>query len=97
MAVLKKTLRTCSNGHSYYKSTDCPTCPVCEEENKPGSGFLTLLAAPARRALTNNNITTLHQLATFTEAEILQLHGMGKKSLPTLQAALKKEKLSFKK
>jgi DNA-directed RNA polymerase alpha subunit len=97
MAVLKKTLRICSNGHSYYKSTECPTCPVCEKENKPAPGFLTLLSAPARRALENNNITTLHQLAKFTEAEILQLHGMGSKSLPALQAALKKEKLSFKK
>jgi len=24
--------RICSNGHKFYKSSDCPTFPVCEKE-----------------------------------------------------------------
>ncbi|MBI3882878.1 MAG: hypothetical protein HY305_01300 [Sphingobacteriales bacterium] len=93
----KKTLRTCLKGHQYYKTSDCPTCPICEKEHKPTEGFLSLLAAPARRALENKGIKTLQQLAKFTEKEILALHGMGPGSLPKLRTSLTKEKLSFKK
>jgi len=83
-------------GHSYYKSSDCPTCPVCEEEKKPKDGFLSLLAAPARRALENNGIRTLKQLSKLSEEEILRLHGMGKASLPKLKAALAEKGLLLK-
>jgi DNA-directed RNA polymerase alpha subunit len=90
-----KTLRTCPNGHQYYKSSDCPVCPECEKQNKPG-GFFSALSAPARRALEAAGITTLQQLATYSEKEILKLHGMGKASLPRLKEALKHEGFSFK-
>ncbi|TND01812.1 MAG: hypothetical protein FD123_4188 [Bacteroidetes bacterium] len=93
----RKNLRTCRKGHTYYKSSDCPTCPVCEQERKPKDGFLALLSAPARRALENKGIATLKQLAACSEAEILKLHGMGPASLPKLHSALKGEGLSFKK
>lgn len=89
-------LKICDNGHQFYKSSDCPTCPQCEQERKPEEGFLSLLAAPARRALENNGITTLKQLSEFTEKEILQFHGMGKSSIPKLKQALKEGHLSFK-
>ncbi|WP_339735873.1 RNA polymerase alpha subunit C-terminal domain-containing protein [uncultured Sunxiuqinia sp.] len=89
------SLRTCKNGHLYYKSSDCPTCPVCEEERKPTAGFLSSLAAPARRALENEGILTIQQLAERSESEILQLHGMGKSSLPKLHSALKEHGLRF--
>ena len=90
-----KTLRTCPNGHQYYKSSDCPVCPECEKQNKPG-GFPSALSAPARRALQAAGITSLQQLATWSEKEILDLHGMGKASLPLLRAALKSKDLGFK-
>lgn len=96
MTIVKKTLRTCTKGHRYYKSSDCPTCPICEEERKPKDGFLSLLAAPARRALENNGITTLKELSRLSEEEILKFHGMGKASLPKLRAALAEKGLSFK-
>jgi len=64
---------------------------------KPTESFLTLLNAPARRALENEGIATLEQLSTKTEKEMLQLHGMGKASLPVLRRALEKENLTFKK
>ena len=93
---LSKTLRTCPNGHQYYKSSDCPVCPECEKQVKPGGSFLADLSAPARRALEAAGITTLAQLATYSEKEILKLHGMGKASLPLLKEALQQEKLRFK-
>jgi uncharacterized protein YdhG (YjbR/CyaY superfamily) len=68
-----------------------------QKKHKPGKEFLPLLSAPARRALENKQITSLQKLANYSEAEILQLHGMGKSALPVLRAALKKEKLFFKK
>jgi predicted RecB family nuclease len=92
----KKTLRMCKNGHKYYKSSDCPTCPVCEEAKKPPENFLFLLASPARRALENAGITSLEKLSTFTEEEILKLHGMGKATIPTLKRALADNGLSLK-
>ncbi len=58
--------------------------------------FLHMLSAPARRALENNGITSVRKLSKFSEAEILQLHGMGKASIPTLRDVLSKNSLSFK-
>lgn len=91
-----KTLRTCKEGHQYYKSSDCPVCPVCERQRKPKGGFLSMLSAPARRALEKQEITTLQQLATYSEAEILAFHGIGKTTIPKLKTVLGKNGLSFK-
>lgn len=96
MPAKQKTLRVCENGHRYYKSSDCPTCPTCEIENKQTGSFLALLAAPARRALVNNKITTLEHLSAFSEKEILKFHGMGPSSLPILKSALFAAGLNFK-
>ena len=96
MPTTKSTFRTCKNGHQYYKSSDCPTCPICEALKKPQEGFLSLLSAPARRALEHAGILTLKKLSTYTEKDILKLHGMGKASIPILKKALSGEKLSFK-
>jgi len=92
----KGELRTCPKGHRYYKTSDCPVCPVCEAERKPEIGFLSTLGAPARRALENKGIKTLKLLSQFSEKEILQLHGMGKTTIPKLKDALKAEGLKFK-
>jgi predicted RecB family nuclease len=91
-----KSLRTCDKRHQYYKSSDCPICPVCEKEHKTNAVFLSILGAPARRALENNDIKTLEQLSKYMEKEILQLHGMGPASLPKLKAALREEGFSFR-
>jgi len=91
----KKTLRVCENGHRYYKSSSCPVCPVCEKERDPGAGFLSVLSAPARRALEREGIKTLQQLSKFSEKEILTLHGMGKSSIPKLRVVLAKDGLLF--
>ena len=96
MTTSKGSLRVCNNGHEYYKSSDCPVCPTCEQERKPTDGFLAKLSAPARRALEHHGITTLQQLSTHSEKEILKFHGMGPASLPILRASLEESGLSFK-
>ena len=58
--------------------------------------FMEQLSAPARRALENNGIKTLKQLAGFSKAEVLKFHGMGPGSIPKLEAALRQNGLGFK-
>lgn len=96
-ARLKKAVKTCPNGHRFVKTSDCPTCPKCEEVHKPTEGFLSQLAAPARRSLEREKITTLKKLSNYSESEILALHGMGPASMPILKQQLKKAGLMFKK
>ena len=93
----KGTLRVCKNGHSYYKSSDCPTCPVCEQQRQPTEGFLSLISAPAWRAMEREGIKTLIQLSKRSEAEILALHGIGPGSIKMLRKSLATEGLSFRK
>lgn len=88
--------RTCKNGHQYYKSSDCPVCPVCEDARKPNDSFLAKLSAPARRALEREGINTPEILSTFTEKEIRALHGMGPATIPLLKEALQLNGLDFK-
>ncbi len=93
----KKNSRICRNGHKFIKSSDCPTCPVCEAAKKPAKGFLSLLGSPARRALEREGITTLNKLSKLTEANALKLHGLGQSSIPILRRALKDSGLKFRK
>lgn len=96
MITKTNNVRTCKKGHKYLKSSDCPTCPICEQERRPENGFLSLLAAPARRALETKGIKSLEQLSQFTETETLNLHGMGPSSISKLRSALQANGLSFK-
>lgn len=93
----KKILRICKNGHRYYRSSDCPVCPICESERNEAADFLSGISAPARRALESLGIKTLKQLSKFSEEDLLKLHGFGPGSIPKLKAFLKSEGLSFKK
>lgn len=89
-------LRVCEKGHRYYKSSDCPTCPVCNIENRPERGFLSKLSSPARNALVHEEVDTLQKLAAYSEKDILKIHGIGPASLPVLRESLEEEGLSFK-
>jgi len=93
---MARTKRTCKFGHTFYKSTDCPSCPTCEKLKEPGSGFLALLSNPARNALLHYGIDSIEKLSSYTEKEILKLHGVGKASLPAFKKALEDEGLAFK-
>jgi predicted RecB family nuclease len=95
MPTAAKKLKTCDKGHQFYKSSACPTCPVCEQARKPKDDFLSLLSAPARRALENQGIQTLEQLSEFGEGEILKLYGMEPSSIPKLRSALEAARLFF--
>lgn len=91
--------KVCSRGHKFYHSSDCPVCPICWSgyyKDRMNLEFPKDLSTPALRALLNSNITTLTKLSTFTEGEILELHGMGPASLPKLRSALKSKDLNFK-
>ncbi|RQO30724.1 hypothetical protein DBR32_08315 [Taibaiella sp. KBW10] len=92
----KKLLKICAKGHQFYKSSDCPVCPVCAAADKPKEGFLSHLSAPARRALENKGIDSLSALSGYTEKQILSLHGIGKSSIPLLKRLLEEKGLSFK-
>ena len=48
------------------------------------------LAAPARRALINENIKTLLDLKKYTYSEIKELHGIGPNALVILKPYLKR-------
>ena len=54
------------------------------------------LAKPAQRALQNAGINKLKQLTEITEAELMQLHGMGPNALGKLKQALAERGLSFR-
>lgn len=91
----QKKFKTCKQGHQFYKSSDCPTCPICEAERKPKDSFLSTLSAPARRALENKGITSLVELSKYSEKDILSLHGMGKSTIPKLKHLLSESGLTF--
>lgn len=95
----KGTKRTCTRGHAFYKSSDCPVCPVCWTgyyRQKSQGDFPDKLSAPALRALLSAKIYNLRALSKHSEAEVLALHGMGPASLPILHAALKEKNLEFR-
>ena len=93
----RSNLRICKNGHRYYKSSDCPVCPVCAKEKKPGAGFLSKISAPARRALEREGINSLKSLSKYSEAYLLKLHGIGPTTIPKLRKTLKEEGMVFSK
>jgi hypothetical protein len=70
---------------------------VCEQLRKPENGFLSLLVAPARRALEREGITNLQQLSRRTATDIQELHGIGPTTMPKLKAALTEKGLAFRK
>lgn len=93
----QKTKKVCKFGHTFYKSSDCPTCPTCEKLKEPPTGFLARLSSPARNTLLHHGIDTPQKLSEYTEQEILKLHGIGKTSLSAFRKSLKEEGLAFRK
>lgn len=89
------SIKVCKKGHSFEKSSSCPVCPICEKNKKPKSGLLSLVSAPARRALESLGIDSIEQLANYSEKEISNLHGIGKSGIVILKKELKKHKRSF--
>lgn len=95
--MAKTSLRVYEKGHKYYKSSDCPICPICSKSLNPENSFLSLLASPARSALESNGISSLKSLSCYTEKELMNLYGFGRASIPILRKTLKDAGLQFKK
>jgi predicted flap endonuclease-1-like 5' DNA nuclease len=53
------------------------------------------IGGPANRALAEAGITSLHDLATCSEKQVADLHGMGPKGIRILKAALAEHGLAF--
>ena len=53
------------------------------------------LAKPAQRALAGEGISSVEQLSKLTEAELIQLHGIGKNAVITIKKILADHNLSF--
>ena len=66
------------------------------EKQQLESDFPKKLAKPAIRALNGAGLTKLEQLTTFTEAELLELHGMGPKAMELIRQALSVRGIDFK-
>lgn len=54
------------------------------------------ISKPALRALDSINVKTLEDVAKFTEAELLALHGFGPKGIRILKEVMDKHGLKFK-
>lgn len=65
--------------------------PIKDPENP-----LYVLTAPAQRALLHYGIDTLEKIATYTEKEFRQLHGVGAQNISILKSLLQASGLSFK-
>ncbi|UAY56503.1 helix-hairpin-helix domain-containing protein [Arachidicoccus terrestris] len=92
----QKTKRICPNGHSYYKTSHCPVCPVCAAERKPPEDFYAALAAPARRALLSHQINDPETLSQLSRKEVQGWHGIGDKAIALLDQALTEAGLCFR-
>lgn len=53
------------------------------------------ISAPAKRALDSIGVTTLEQLRSHTQREVMDLHGMGKNAMAKLEEAMKVAGLDF--
>ncbi|MCL6574016.1 MAG: DNA-binding protein [Bacillus sp. (in: Bacteria)] len=68
---------------------------MTKTNNLQVSDLPTGLAKPAQRALVGAGYLLLEQFTTLSEAEVLQLHGMGPKALELIRSALVAKGQSF--
>ena len=81
--------------HAFEKTSDCPVCPKCERGRLAASAF-PKIGAPATRALENAQVRGPKDLTSWSERDLLALHGMGPKAVAILRKHLASEGLSFK-
>lgn len=95
--VPKSKERVCKNGHVFIKTSDCPTCPKCEQMKKPAQGLLASVSAPARRALEAAGIHQVKDLRRFSESDVMALHGIGRKVMLIIREIMSDAGIDFKK
>jgi hypothetical protein len=92
------TTKICILGHRFEKTSDCPSCPICNTQDIKSAyanGF-PKIGAPAFNALRNKGIT-LSDIPNYSEQELLVIHGIGPKALSILSQYLKEKGLAFNK
>jgi hypothetical protein len=87
--------KTCANGHPFEKTSDCPTCPICERD-RVATSAIPKIGAPATRALEKAGVHGLEDLADWTERDLLAMHGMGPRAVGILREHLAERGLSLK-
>lgn len=88
--------KICTNGHTFEKTSDCPTCPICAKDElitAYKTGF-PKIGSPAYFALKDKGIA-LSDLPKFTEKQLLQIHGIGPKAVRILRAYLQDNGQAF--
>lgn len=70
--------------------------PKKRSTHRPGTDFPWAVGGPAAKALAAEGITSLAQLAGFSDKEIRALHGVGPKAMQVLRDALVAQGLSFR-
>lgn len=75
-----------------------PSAPAeqAPAEHAPAGDLPAASGKPATRALTLAGLTTLDQVATRTEAELLALHGVGPKAIRILSEELRRRGMSLR-
>lgn len=92
------SLKSCPNGHTFEKTSDCPVCPICSARDMEeifGKDFPNI-GNPAKRALYHLKVTSIEDLQQHSEKELLALHGFGPRALQILKDELGKDGLEFK-
>jgi hypothetical protein len=69
---------------------------IVESPAQPGSDLPASIGKAATRALANAGLTTLDQVATHTEADLLALHGVGPKAVQILIDTLAEKGMSLR-
>lgn len=66
-------------------------------KERPESSLPKGIGKPALRALASAGVSRLDQVARFTEAQLMALHGVGPKAIGVIKAALEAEGKSLAK
>ena len=66
------------------------------EATHPNAAAFPAIGGPALRALATAGIRSLHELRTWRERDLLELHGMGPKGIRLLKEALAAEGLELR-
>lgn len=86
----------CPQGHTFEKTSDCPTCPVCAQNELKAAyanGY-PRIGAPAFRALKEHKVS-LEDLPNYSETQLLEMHGVGPRAVRILGEYLKEKGKSF--
>jgi hypothetical protein len=74
--------------HRAPKTLAAKLSAIVESPHQPGSDLPAGIGKPATRALATAGVTTLDQVASYSRADLLAMHGVGPKAVRILADAL---------